>query len=225
MKVKWGALMVDGRGKIGGQVASKNRSGAYMKNKVTPINPRSQAQILVRSYLAAASSAWGSLDQSLRSAFDSAVNDWTSTNIFGDSVKPTGKNLFSALGINLLSISEAMPTSVPAKVAIPAMGLESATIDISLGTFAITANNEPADFYFVTSATPTLSPGTSFTKGKFRKIFTNYSAIGDTEDMYAFYVARFGVPAVGANISVEVKLIAATGQAGLPETLRVTVQE
>jgi len=28
MKIKWGALVTDGRGKIGGQVASKNRSSA-----------------------------------------------------------------------------------------------------------------------------------------------------------------------------------------------------
>ena len=195
-----------------------------MKNKVTPINPRSQAQVLVRSYLAAASSAWGSLDQSLRSAFDSAVNDWTSTNIFGDSVKPTGKNLFSALGINLLSINQTMPTSVPAKVAIPALGLETATIDISLGNFAITAGLEVGDFAFVVGATPTLSAGTSFTKGKFRNLLFGSGEIPLGDTLYTAYVARFGVPAVGANISVEVKLIAPTGQAGLPETLRVTVQ-
>jgi len=224
MKVKWGALMVDGRGKIGGQIASKNRSGAYMKNKVTPINPRSQAQILVRSYLAAASSAWGSLDQSLRSAFDSAVNDWTSTNIFGDSVKPTGKNLFSALGINLLSIGEAMPTSVPAKVAIPALGLETAAINLGAETFIITAGFEAGSFAFVVGATPTLSPGTSFTKGKFRNLLFEDAEIPLGETLYTAYVARFGVPAVGANISVEVKLISPTGQAGLPETLRVTVE-
>ena len=224
MKVKWGALMVDGRGKIGGQIASKNRSGAYMKNKVTPINPRSQAQVLVRSYLAAASSAWGSLDQSLRSAFDSAVNDWTSTNIFGDSVKPTGKNLFSALGINLLSVSEAMPTSVPAKVAIPALGLQTAIIDLSDETFTITGTNEPTGFFYIAGATPTLSAGTSFTKGKFRNILQDDGNYPPSDNLYGAYVARFGVPTVGANISVEVKLIAPTGQAGLPETLRVTVQ-
>jgi len=224
MKVKWGALMVDGRGKIGGQVASKNRSGAYMKNKVTPINPRSQAQILVRSYLAAASSAWGSLDQSLRSAFDSAVNDWTSTNIFGDSVKPTGKNLFSALGINLLSVEQAMPTSVPAKVAIPALGLQTAIIDLSDETFTITALNDGGNFNVVVGATPTLSAGTSFTKGKFRNLIYAFDGISSASLIYNAYVARFGVPTVGANISVEVKLIAETGQAGLPETLRVTVQ-
>jgi len=224
MKVKWGALMVDGRGKIGGQIASKNRSGAYMKNKVTPINPRSQAQILVRSYLAAASSAWGSLDQSLRSAFDSAVNDWTSTNIFGDSVKPTGKNLFSALGINLLSVDQAMPTAVPAKVAISAIGLQTAVIDLSDETFTITALNDGADYNSVIGATPTLSAGTSFTKGKFRNLFFSTVGITEADLIYNAYVARFGVPTVGANISVEVKFIADTGQAGLSETLRVTVQ-
>jgi len=224
MKIKWGALMVDGRGKIGGQVVSKNRSGAYMKNKVTPINPRSQAQVLVRSYLAAASSAWGSLDQSLRSAFDSAVNDWTSTNIFGDSVKPTGKNLFAALAINLQSVDEAMPTAVPAKVAIPALGLQTAIFDLADETIIFTSTNEPTDTFYVVSATPTLSPGTSFTKGKFRKISSAYGAYPDPYILYTGYIARYGLPSIGANISLETKLIAGTGQAGLAETIKMTVQ-
>ena len=38
--MKFGALVVDGRNKIGGQVASKNRAGAYLRNKVTPSKKR-----------------------------------------------------------------------------------------------------------------------------------------------------------------------------------------
>jgi hypothetical protein len=53
MKVLFGAIVVDGRGKIGGHVMSKNRAGAFMRTKVTPINRKSSFQTGVRSRLAA----------------------------------------------------------------------------------------------------------------------------------------------------------------------------
>jgi len=47
MKMKFGAIVVDGRGKIGGHVASKNRGGAYLRTKVTPSNPQTGYQAAV----------------------------------------------------------------------------------------------------------------------------------------------------------------------------------
>ena len=58
MKLKFGAIVTDGRGKIGGHVASKNRSGAYLRTKVTPSNPNTVAQVQVRSILASLSQSW-----------------------------------------------------------------------------------------------------------------------------------------------------------------------
>ena len=55
MKIKFGAIVVDGRNKIGGHVMSKNRAGAYMRTKVSPVNPRSLDQMSVRSRLSAIS--------------------------------------------------------------------------------------------------------------------------------------------------------------------------
>lgn len=82
MKIKWGALVVDGRGKIGGQVASKNGAGAYMKNKVTPANPQTADQTSARALFGVISAGWSSLTAAQIAAWNGAVADWTSTNIF-----------------------------------------------------------------------------------------------------------------------------------------------
>ena len=73
MKILWGALVVDGRRKIGGQVASKNRGGAYMRNKVTPVNPQTAAQTAIRNRLAGLSQAWRALTAAQRAAWNGAV--------------------------------------------------------------------------------------------------------------------------------------------------------
>ena len=76
MKIKFGAIVTDGRGKIGGHVASKNRSGAYMRTKVTPSNPNTASQSQARSILASASQNWRNLTDSQRKAWNNAVSDW-----------------------------------------------------------------------------------------------------------------------------------------------------
>ena len=42
-KIKFGMMMTDASGKLGGQVFSKNRGGSYVRTKVTPTNPQTAA--------------------------------------------------------------------------------------------------------------------------------------------------------------------------------------
>ena len=47
-KIKFGMMMTDASGKLGGQVFSKNRGGSYVRTKSTPVNRQSSAQMNVR---------------------------------------------------------------------------------------------------------------------------------------------------------------------------------
>ena len=75
-KIKFGMMMTDARGKLGGQVFSKNRSGAYVRTKVTPVNPRTAAQPLSRSILGTLSASWSGLTEVQRRSWNAAVDDW-----------------------------------------------------------------------------------------------------------------------------------------------------
>jgi hypothetical protein len=66
MLAKFGAIVVDGRGKINGFVASRNTYGSYFRTKVTPANPNTTAQALVRGQFTAVSQAWRGLTSSQR---------------------------------------------------------------------------------------------------------------------------------------------------------------
>src|SRR3546814_19213217 len=96
-KVKFGALMTDARGKLGGHVFSKNRAGSYLRTKVTPVNPQTIYQTSVRALFGAISSQWSGLSQAVRDSFNGAVADWATTDIFGDLKNPSGKALFQRL--------------------------------------------------------------------------------------------------------------------------------
>jgi hypothetical protein len=49
MKVLYGQIISEARGKLGGLVASKNTYGNYMRNKVTPANPQTTEQVAARN--------------------------------------------------------------------------------------------------------------------------------------------------------------------------------
>ena len=119
MKLKFGAIVTDGRGKIGGHVASKNRAGAYLRTKVTPSNPNTVAQAQARGILASLSQAWGQLTDFQRKGWNEAVKEWGTTDIFGDIKKPSGINLFVKLNANLASVGMPQVSDVPAKAEVP----------------------------------------------------------------------------------------------------------
>lgn len=224
MKVKFGAIVTDGRGKIGGHVMSKNRGGAYMRTKVTPSNPRTTTQQANRALLGSLSASWSALTDAFRASWNGAVNDWVKSNIFGDTIKPTGKNLFVALNKNINAIGGTTIDTAPAKVEMPILGLSTVTVDVSAQEIVVDYSGDADAIQVVVATTGPLSAGTSFTKGKFRKIYNALGASLDPGDLYDAYVERFGAPTPGQNISFEVKLVEANGQISVPETAKAVVQ-
>ena len=213
-KIKFGMFMTDARGKVGGQVFSKNRGGAYVRTKVTPANGQTARQSFVRQLLGAISQSWSGLTQSARDSFDGAVAQWSKTDIFGDIRNPTGKNLFTRLNINLANSGQAEILIAPDKVEMPlltasAVGNNGAEMNIT------DIVNEPSAV-LVVSATAPQSAGTNFFRGKYRQIGFYPGATAENADLLPDYVAKFGTPAVDANVSFELKWVLATGQTSTP---------
>ena len=217
-KIKFGMFMTDARGKVGGQVFSKNRSGAFVRTKVTPTNAQTVRQSYIRNLLASLSQAWSTLSQSVRDGFDSAVNDWSKTDVFGDIRNPTGKNLFTRLNMNLENSGQAQVTAVPAKVEVPILEGTAVTLDVAAWNVAGASN--VAGGVVVISATAPQSQGTKFYKGKYRQIGTVASSAFATYNAKAQYEAKFGVTPLTSNIGFEFKLIMPNGQNGVPLAIR-----
>jgi hypothetical protein len=219
MKCKFGAIVVDGRNKIGGHVASKNRAGSYFRTKVTPTNPGTTYQVNARNRLAGLSSAWRALTANERTAWNAVVADFARTDIFGDLKHPSGFNLHQKLNNNLLNSGESVITAPPLPQAVNAFSSFSIAADFNAQTFTLTFAPVVDDNHKVLIwATPSLSQGISFVKSEYRNICAisqfHYSPLS----METLYIARFG--AIGAeNTKIFAKLVQVnmtTGQAGIP---------
>jgi hypothetical protein len=216
MKMKFGAIVVDGRNKIGGHVASKNRGGAYLRTKVTPSNPRTTSQVNTRERLSAISSAWRSLTAAEREGWNSAVSDYKKTDIFGDIKVPSGFNLFQKINNNLVLAGEGIVNDAPAPISVPSQLITAATAVSSTGAVTVTVSpaSVPSGFVAVIKATPPMSAGKSFVKSEFRIIKVAPTLVAGIYTGTTDYAAKFGAPSqLGSKIFFECYLISInTGQ-------------
>ena len=209
MKVKWGQIISEGRGKLGGLVASRNRSGSYMRTKVSPSNPQSVAQTEVRNYLTSVSQAWRGLTSAQRLAWNNAVASFKSTNIFGDGVTPSGFNLYSRLNQNLKLIGASVITTPPLPANVPAFTSCTITPDFTTGDFEVAfAPAIGATENVLVYATPGVSAGKSFVKSEYRLIEILDTADVTPYDITTSYTAAFGaLPAVGTKAFVKMRQV------------------
>lgn len=222
MKVKWSGIgMVDGRGKINGSVASKNRSGAYVRTKVTPVNAQSTAQMNVRSNFATISALWRGLSDNNRASWNEAVTNWQKTDVFGDLKTPSGFNLFMRLCTPLQNAFNDVIIALYAPTPVEMPALSEVTATYETGTSALNlattvANDLDLEQYvYNVYATAPQSAGKSFVKNDFR-LLGWVEADAATRNIADLYTAKFGEIPLDANIHVRVQALArATGQLGV----------
>ena len=225
-KIKYSALVSDMRNKLNGSVASKNRYGSYLRNKVTPVNPQTTYQQAVRQMLGSLSSQYRGLTPAQRQSWINGSQNFPFTDIFGDVRHLSGQTLYVKLNTNLINAGESPIESAPLPVGIPEFAATGLTAEVTAGVItelsvATSADTVPAGFVLAVYATPPLSPSIDFVKNRIRYIGNVTAAAGEA-DILALYTARFGDSAiVGERITVRVALIStATGQQGVPSEVR-----
>lgn len=213
MKIKWGAIVVDGRGKLGGHVAAQNRAGSYLRTKVTPSNPQTTFQTSVRNLFGSISSGWSGLSASAILAWNAAVEDWKSTNIFGDLKQPSGKALYQRLNQQAQVAGYPAVTVPPAKVTLPDSNVTAVTFDISSTEINPTGIYSGTGFTVETFSSGPVSAGTTFVKNLMRLVGNSGALAYSPTGAYTQYVAKFGTPVAGQKVYMGYKVVAPNGQA------------
>lgn len=230
MKIKWSGIgMVDGRGKINGSVASKNRSGAYVRTKVTPVNRRTNAQQNVRSKFGFVAQLWRNLSELQRNMWNSAVSNYQQTDVFGDLKSLSGFGLFSKLNLPMINTTGGWNVAPPTPVEVPVvlLGAFAVNTQTNVVSLAISANAlNTGGGVLVVDATPPMSPGINFVKSEYRRI--HYQVVPDSTQslalsLYDQYVAVFGTPIDDMKIFIRAYYIAPTGQTGVPSSTSTIV--
>lgn len=211
MKIKWGALVTDGSGKLGGHVASKNRGGSYLRTNKVPSNPQTSFQQSGRAVFTELTQGWSGLTTEQRSTWNNATSLFQRTDQFGDVKTLSGKGLYISLNKELVLMGDSKLSEAPepASIEVPT-GLD-VSIDTGTDLLEVDPGNINQTDRLVLKSTGVISAGTSFIKNKLRVIETGPD-VTDPANSYTSYVSRFGTPVTGQWIGFSVYTINASGQ-------------
>ncbi len=128
-----GLLATDLSGSLDGITASRNKGGAYFRNRSTPTNPNSVRQQATRTALGNFSSRWSALlDQAQRDAWNTYSQNHTVKDALGNDIKISGLNWYIKFNTVLEDAAITAITAPPAGTA--PVGFSSFSAAISSGT-------------------------------------------------------------------------------------------
>jgi hypothetical protein len=216
-----GAIISEIRNKIAATVYTKNKAGASIRNRVTPINRRSTNQTLRRQQLASLSSGWRSLTQAQRDGWNAAGASFPQTDNLGQTVYLTGEQLYVRCNANLLLIGEALITAAPSPASFDVLAFTSLTSTADDGVISLAFTpTVPTGFQLVVRASAPVSPGKSFMPGSAFKFIQSIAAAATSpQALTTAYANVWGAitGATGQKIFVEMFLVEeASGLAGIP---------
>lgn len=218
-KILFTAFMADARGKVAGSVFSKNRSGAYIRTKVTPTNPSTTSQSGARSRFTGFSQGWRGLTQDQRNAWRDATQNFPKTNQFGSIYYLSGSALYQSLNNTLQTVGGTPISDPPLPQEVAA--LVSISLTMAKGTPAASLvyspTPVPADTAFMVFATQGVSAGIAYVKNQYRLIEVLDAADVSPANILASYTTKFGtVPNAGLKVYVKVVPVnKVTGQQGI----------
>jgi len=216
MLIKWGSIVIDGSGKLGGHVFSKSIGGNTMRTLRKPRNPQTRGQQRVRAILTNLSQQWRLLTEVQRLSWYRAESKFSRINRFGDVVLLTGKNLFNSLNSqrNLINLEPLLTAPLPERV--PKVFVDFGIINTVGAKIEFIGEFEPETKYVIMGS-PIVSQGVRDGRQELRvlDVFeTNTAGNGFQNEsfIYTVYVNTFAVPVSGDKIFLGVYGINEIGQ-------------
>jgi hypothetical protein len=181
--------------------SSHNRNGQYVRNRRTPVNARTAAQLLVRAHLTTNAAGWRALTSGQRAGWTSLGLQMTRTDALGQTYNLTGFQAYlSVNNLNLL-VGDAIVAAAPA-LSTPT-GPTSVTLTGATMSIAYLPTPAPAATRVIVRASPQGSAGITF-MGDFRFMSVTAAAAASPVVVLTPYTAKFGAPVAGNKIFVAV---------------------
>lgn len=190
-------------GSVGNQTFSRGRSGAIIRQRSNPTQPRTAAQINARARLTSQSAAWRGLTDAQRAAWNAFANSFTVVNRLGTTINLTGAQCFVKINTTNLLNGAAVVTAPPALPAFVACLVTGLTATAGTPTLKATSVAPAAGTTYMFYVSPQVSAGKSF-QGAFAWILTSAVVTAGAFDLLAAYTAKYGALIAGKKIFVKV---------------------
>jgi hypothetical protein len=185
-------LDVPQSGHLGTFISFKTRHGQSRRRYVIPKNPRSPAQVCIRTRIAKVAGRWRTLTDMQRAAWTASGSQVASHGRLGDSGTLTGCQFFIKINSNLSLVGEPGVDDPPIQTQIGENPVGDLAITNTGGVIALKLSvpTAPARHTLVWATAP-CSPGMSF-PGRFVILGHLPEPVTGISDITALYTARYG---------------------------------
>lgn len=164
---KWGDI----RGKVADLVFSANAGGAYIRSKVTPMNPMTAKQMAARARLAQFSGQYSTgLTPEEREGWQQLANTVPYTNIFGQSKYLNGLSMFVKVNSLLAAIGQTPLVTAPNNLQVRPIAVAVTSAPTTAGqewSISVTPTVSATEAIIIYN-TPCINPAISFVKNLYR---------------------------------------------------------
>jgi hypothetical protein len=192
-------------GQLGTFITFTNRFGQFRRPYVVPANPRTPAQVRVRSQFGRASARWRTLTEEQRTAWTAFASQKKSRARLGQSGRLTGLHLFVKINNNLANLGLPPVADPPEYPRFGRNPVGNLTITNTGGAIALklAVSAAPARHTLVWGTAPG-SAGATF-PGRFVYLGLLPEPVAGVSDISELYVARYGVPPVGTRVFIHTR--------------------
>jgi len=190
-------LMADLRGSMAGLTASRNKGGAYLRARVKPTNPNSEAQQEVRQAFALAVQGWVALTAAQRAAWNAYAVATPITDSMGETIQNSGRAWYIAQASFRTRIALVPAAAAPVTPGMVSLGepTNALTLSAATGLTGAFGNAAPQSAAgagdIIALMGPPISAGVLDYHGPYTFFATNP---GIEFDETAGTVGRYGIP-------------------------------
>jgi len=227
-KLVYGPIVSDARNKEGGVVFTKTRFGSMARRKVSPTQPRSSSQMNVRASFTALSKLWSDATMdNYRAAWITLADSYPVKDVFGQSQKLTGHQMFVRINRNLDASDTARILIAPASLSAPYPGAitlaKAGGPPITTLTYTQATANTSGEKILI-FATPGISHGVQNAGSRYRLLLNVPDTGTGPWDILPQYIAKFGAPIIGRTIFIKAAMITrATGATSLHSSASIKI--
>ena len=138
-------IITKASGSIGGLTASHNRFGQYFRSRVTPVNPNTPRQIVVRGALALLAARWSTLTDVQRLAWGTYALNVPVVNRVGDTVVLTALNMYIRSNVPRIQAALTIVDDASTDFTLPSFSAVGTVATITAGLINVATSFSNAD--------------------------------------------------------------------------------
>lgn len=196
----------------GSTTAGHNRYGAYLRNRVIPTNPVTEAQTAVRDQFSNITQAWRELTEAQRAQWNAFGPEIVRTDSLGETYTLNGQTAFMYVNRNRITTGQAILEDAPDVDPPDAILTATPTLtDTPTMSIAYTATPLGTNDKLLIFATRGVSQGKNFLpNGDYKLIFISAAAAASPANILTAYQAVFGDPILDEKIFFKLKVVRQT---------------